>query len=116
MSLSVNGLRAGILSDASDTQTTTVKVAGEIDVSNAGALQEALERACELGRRIVVDIEGVSYMDASGVNALLAVANQTGDAHQGLSSQQPSPNVRKVLGVLGLIHHLGLDGQVESPR
>jgi len=112
--MSVNGLRAELLSDIPDPQATTVKVAGEIDVSNSGALREALEMACEPGRRIVVDMEAVSDIDSSGVNALVAVANQVGDAHQGLSIHQPSPNVSKVLGILGLSHHFGLDGQIEA--
>ena len=113
--MSVNGLRAEFLSDTANPQATTVKVAGEIVASNASVLRDALEMACEPGRRIVVDMEAVSFIDASGVNALVAVANHAGDAHQGLSIQRPSPNVRKILGILGLSHYFGLDGQIE-PR
>jgi anti-sigma B factor antagonist len=111
---SVNGLRAELLSDTPDPQATTVKVAGEIDASNAGALREALQMACEPGRQVVVDMEAVSYIDSSGVSALVAVANQVGDAHLGLSIQQPSPSVRRVLGILGLSHYFGIDGQIEA--
>jgi anti-anti-sigma factor len=111
---SVYGLRAEFLSDPANPQATTVKVAGEIDASNANVLREALEMACEPGRRIVVDMEAVSFIDASGVNALVAVANRAGDAHQGLSIQLPSPNVRKILGILGLSQYFGIDGQIEA--
>jgi anti-sigma B factor antagonist len=111
---SVNGLRAELLSDTPDPQATTVKVAGEIDASNAGALREALQMACEPGRQVVVDMEAVSYIDSSGVSALVAVANQVGDAHLGLSIQQASPSVRRVLGILGLSHYFGIDGQIEA--
>jgi|HubBroStandDraft_4_1064222.scaffolds.fasta_scaffold507190_1 anti-sigma B factor antagonist len=110
---SVNGLRAEFLSDTPDPQATTVRLAGEIDVSNANVLRDALEMACEPGRRIVVDMEAVRYIDSSGVVALLAVADQAGDAHQGLSIQRPSPNVRRILGILGLTYYFGIDGQVQ---
>ena len=106
-----NGLRIEILTDTRDSHSTTVNVFGEIDIANAAALRDSLTAACERGRHIVVDMAGVTFIDSSGVNTLLAISNQIGDGHgAGLVLQNPTTHVRKVLEVLGLDHHFGLDG------
>src|SRR5690348_1668548 len=49
-----------------------LNVAGEIDIATADILRSALERARESGRRdIWVDLSDVTFMDYSGLNALV---------------------------------------------
>jgi anti-anti-sigma factor len=105
---SVNLLRMELLSDTPDTRSTTVRVAGQIDVSSVGALQDVLELACEPDQQVIVDMEGVTFMDSSGINALLGVVERTGIQHRGLVVQNPSPNVEKIISILGLAETLGL--------
>src|ERR1700733_349953 len=107
-----NGLRIEILTDTGDSQPTIVKVFGEIDIANAAAFGDSLAEVCERGRHVIVDIAGVTFIDSSGVNTLLAIANQIGgDQGAGLVLRNPTAHVRKVLEVLGLDHHFGLDGE-----
>ena len=107
-----NGLRIEILTDTGDSQSTIVNVFGEIDIANAAAFGDSLAEACERGRHIIVDIAGVTFIDSSGVNTLLAIANRIGDDHGlGLVLRNPTAHVRKVLEVLGLDRHFGLDGE-----
>jgi anti-anti-sigma factor len=46
---------------------------GEIDLGSAGHAQDALLAACRAGRRIEVDMTDVSFLDSSGLQALVAV-------------------------------------------
>jgi len=55
-----------------DPDTTTVALAGEFDLATKAVLSEALEKAiAETPRTVVVDLHGVTYLDSSGIHALL---------------------------------------------
>src|SRR5262245_30150026 len=50
-----------------------VEVAGELDLATTAELQRELCRLVAPGRRIAVDLESLTFMDASGVGTCLAV-------------------------------------------
>lgn len=57
---------------------------GEIDVSNVEILDQALEEALDRGPRcLIVDLDGVEYLDSAGVSSLLranqVIVRSTGD-------------------------------------
>jgi anti-anti-sigma factor len=82
---------------------TTVTLAGEIDIATSPAVRQALMAAIEAGRALLaVDMAGVTFIDASGVNALLAAARLATEAGGGLSLLAPSQQVRKIVGILHL--------------
>ncbi|MDI6827972.1 MAG: STAS domain-containing protein [Armatimonadota bacterium] len=50
-----------------------VRVAGEIDLYNVSGFEERMRQAVDRGTKIVaVDLTGVSYLDSSGLSALIA--------------------------------------------
>jgi stage II sporulation protein AA (anti-sigma F factor antagonist) len=52
---------------------TVLGLDGEIDHQSVGGLTQALARAdAAVGRRVVIDLSRVTFMDSSGVNALIA--------------------------------------------
>jgi anti-sigma B factor antagonist len=52
---------------------TVVAVSGEIDVCLEGPLQQVLlQIMCERGARLLLDLSGVSFMDCTGLRAVLA--------------------------------------------
>lgn len=55
---------------------------GEVDYQSVGALSEAVPEPSGDSLRIVVDLSLVTFMDSSGVNALIA-AHQTTQAARG---------------------------------
>lgn len=70
---------------------------GEIDMSN---VQDLVDAATELADRgIRLRMEGVSFIDSTGIRGLLRIAEMTGGE---LVLVSPHPTVRKVLRVLGL--------------
>jgi anti-sigma B factor antagonist len=57
---------------SSDQDTTTIAISGELDLATSDRLREAI-RAAENGtpRRIVLDMEELTFMDSSGLNVML---------------------------------------------
>jgi len=51
--------------------TTIVAARGEIDMSNAGSLRDALRQAAPNGNILIVDLTAVEYLDSAGLTALL---------------------------------------------
>lgn len=73
---------------------TVLGLDGEIDHQSVGGLTRALAAAdTAAGRRVVVDLSQVTFMDSSGVNALIA-------AHQ---ARRPVQGWLRLAGVRGAV-------------
>jgi anti-anti-sigma factor len=73
-------------------------LSGEIDMSNVQDLVDAASELVE-SRGLRLRMEGVSFIDSTGIRGLLRIAEMTGGE---LVLVSPHPAVRKVLRVLGL--------------
>jgi anti-sigma B factor antagonist len=65
----------GILRGSQDGRTHwIVQVAGDLDSTNSGELREEINELLTADRpdRLILDLEGVTHMDSSGLGALLA--------------------------------------------
>jgi anti-sigma B factor antagonist len=83
-----------------------VAAAGEIDISTVPPLRAALDSAAAVGPRVLVDLEEVSFIDASGLGALAAAAGRAAAAGGSLHVTAASPRVRRLLKVTALDRHL----------
>jgi anti-sigma B factor antagonist len=79
---------------------TILSVSGEIDIASAAALREAIEHALGSGNRgLVMDLDGVSFMDSSGLNVLAGAAKRM---DPGCFRVAVGPrHIRKVLEITG---------------
>jgi anti-anti-sigma factor len=83
-----------------------VRVEGELDVATAPVLDEALKRAEESGAGlIVVDLTGVSFIDSTGLRALLEAnardgQNAGGDRLRITGGSEQAQKLFKLAGVL----------------
>ena len=60
-----------------DGEGVAVRVVGELDIATAPALESALLRALESGAAsILVDLEGMSFIDSMGMRVLLWAARE----------------------------------------
>jgi len=81
---------------------TIVRVSGEVDISNASDLQCVLEKAAgEAKDGLVVDTSQLSYIDATGIHAILAAWERVRDAGSILALVGGGPVIR-LADVLGL--------------
>ena len=77
-----------------------LQVAGEIDLATAGALRTALEEAVATDPRVVVDMAGVTFLDVTGLRAVLQVAASRNGA--GPLTLLHAPRIAWLLELVGL--------------
>jgi anti-sigma B factor antagonist len=76
-----------------------ITVAGEVDISNAAALEAAVAAAtARTPERLIFDLAGLRFMDSAGIAVLLAAANNVA----AVRLRSPSPTVRRVVELTGL--------------
>jgi anti-sigma B factor antagonist len=76
-----------------------LRLTGEIDISNAEPLGDALEAIVGPdARRLVVDLEGLEFMDSAGIAMLLRTASRV-DA---VEIRNPSEVMRRIIECTGL--------------
>jgi anti-anti-sigma factor len=78
-------------------EDATLEVSGDIDLSNAMDLEDAIAQAAEGAsqERVLVDLAHVDFMDAAGLRALVGATEIV--APTKLVLRRPQPNVRRVL-------------------
>lgn len=99
MSLSIN----------TSVDATRVLVEGEVDVSNADELRNAVDAALVLDApEVTVDLSQVPYIDSTGIGVLVGAAHRAADAGKKLVVASPQKNVARVLGLLGVADDLNI--------
>ena len=82
-----------------------VKVAGEVDVSNASELRDAIDaKLPETTGELVVD----PYIDSTGIGVLVGAAHRAQEQGATLVVARPQRNVARVLGMLGVEKDLNI--------
>jgi anti-sigma B factor antagonist len=77
-----------------------VVASGEIDMTTASALREALANAAQVSARVVLDLTSVRFMDSSGIAVLLdALRAQKGRRGRPLVLAGAQNMVRRVLDI-----------------
>src|SRR5438309_8273211 len=87
-------------------ESATLSVAGEVDLTSAAKLEDAVSELADGSlRRLVIDLSSVSFMDSTGLRVLLK-ANKLLEGSGGtLVLGEPSEQVRRLLDVSGLNEH-----------
>jgi anti-sigma B factor antagonist len=77
--------------------------AGDLDMDTAPALIRTAQREFAAGaRRIVVDLSGVTFVDSSGVGALVTLWRTIGEAPGAFAIAAPSRPAQSVLATTGI--------------
>lgn len=80
-----------------------VAVSGELDLAGVDALQGALDRAVEEASEIlVVDLSETTFIDSTGLQALIRCERRASAAGLGLVLIGARPQVRRVFELAGL--------------
>lgn len=81
----------------------TIAVEGEVDISNAANLRNAIDLALEQPTdALVLDLAQVSYIDSTGIGVLVGAAHHAqehGKAFSAINAQSPVMRVVQLLGV-----------------
>jgi anti-anti-sigma factor len=86
-----------------DSASVTMRLSGEIDMCTAELFREAALAAIDQGHTDVhIDLSAVTFMDSTGLNALLATSRRAESAGGRLQLVDPPRAVKRVLEVTGV--------------
>ncbi len=84
-----------------------IDVNGEIDLYTSNVVQDCLETLIDQGHsRLIVDLDGVSYLDSTGLGLLMKAALKLQETGGRLAILCANTKVLRVLGLLGLTESL----------
>jgi|GEM_PF-71535 len=87
----------------------TIKVTGEIDISNADSLRNAIDLALEQPTEAVeLDFAQVSYIDSTGIGVLVGAAHHAVDHGKRFSCTNVQPPVMRVVQLLGVDQEISI--------
>ena len=81
---------------------TVVEVTGEIDIDTAPQMREVLDAAVEVGDPVVIDMQGVTFIDSTGFGVLVLVNLRAMRIGTPLALRAVPDRIRNLLGLLGL--------------
>lgn len=80
---------------------TVLTVSGELDMASSPRLADAFRGLHLAPRRLIVDLSGLEFIDASGLHVLLQATERTRQAGIRLTVVNASRMVRKLLKLTG---------------
>ncbi|TMD97492.1 MAG: STAS domain-containing protein [Chloroflexi bacterium] len=81
-----------------DNGVTVLAPTGRLDVAGAPALKEAIGEVVRNGPpKVVIDMEGVSFVDSTGLGSVIAALKQIRNSQGELRLAAPNQQVRVVL-------------------
>jgi anti-sigma B factor antagonist len=84
-----------------------IEVSGDLDLATAPRFGEAVAAACEHGARLIrLDLSGVTFLDSSGLRAILDASNGIEMAGGHLVCTGLSGAARRVLELTGVLDSL----------
>src|ERR1700733_11544045 len=84
-------------------RTAVVTAVGEIDLTNAEGLRDALLAALNAGALgLVVDLTATTFLDSAGVTALVRASRRAAATEATLRLAVTSPSVLRVLDLVGI--------------
>jgi anti-sigma B factor antagonist len=94
---------------------TVVQAKGEVDLYTAPRLKDELTGLAGGGRaRVTVDLEGVEFLDSTGLGVLISGLKRCREAGGELKLAAPREPVRKVLSITGLDRVFPIHDTVEE--
>ena len=89
-----------------------VRVRGELDLSTASVLARVLEALLEDEvADVALDISGLSFIDSSGISALIVAQQDLHKRGRHLSIRSARPTALKVFEIAGLMDFLNVESQ-----
>ncbi len=93
-----------------DTDEVTVTLRGEVDVLNVDQVRVALVEALEpRPRSVVVDLAELSFIDSTGLGAIIFGFQRARDEGVDFALRRPSRGVHQILVLSGLLEVVGVE-------
>src|SRR5215469_13726085 len=108
-------MELGLQVDESRSPFTVLSVKGEVDVYSAPRLREKLVELVSDGhRKIVADLEGVDFLDSTGLGVLVGGLKRLRSHDGDLSIVCTQPRILKVFEITGLTKVFAIHESIEA--
>jgi anti-sigma B factor antagonist len=110
LSLTVRERRAGEPASAQGSEpgeSVTVAVIGELDIATVPRFTARMGELARSGhvREMVVDLSGLTFIDAGGLRALVELRSRLEQQNAGLVLDSVPPQMGRLLRIIGPAHH-----------
>lgn len=93
-----------------DPQGVRVRLVGEIDLGTAPELDRQLDELAVNGySRLLIDLDGVEFMDSTGVKSILHAMHSADAKGHRLTITRGSSQVQRLLEITGVLDHVTLE-------
>lgn len=93
----------GIVAVRTDEFSAAVSPAGDLDVSTSPRLLTVIDELLAEGRsRITLDLNAVTFIDSSGLGALVKAHKRASEAGR-LTVVRPRPHIRRAMEISGIL-------------
>jgi anti-sigma B factor antagonist len=90
------------ISSAETPESAVLKLSGELDIASAPLLERAVEGLSDLAqRRVLIDLSELSFMDSTGLRALLQARQLAADTDRELTLRNGPRQVQRVFELSG---------------
>jgi anti-sigma B factor antagonist len=90
-------------------QAQAVEVIGEIDVYTSPKVKEIISELIEKGNyQLVVNLEGVRYIDSTGLGVLIGALKKVREKDGSISLVCTNPQIKKIFNITGLVKIFGI--------
>lgn len=94
-------------------ERAVVRLSGELDLASAPLLEHELERSdLDAAPMLVFDLDGLEFLDSTGLQVLLATHRRATDRGQRFAITRGSPQVQRLLDITRVAERLTI---VEAP-
>lgn len=94
--------------------TCIVRVACDVDLANAQTIRRYVEEASAASRATIVSLEDCSYIDSTGLQALMQLASGRGDSFSVVVPR--GTHTRKIFEITGLDTSLNVRDSIADAR
>jgi anti-sigma B factor antagonist len=92
----------GIAEEQGANGELVVRVHGELDIATVGALERAVLRPREPGEQVILDLEGLRFMDSTGLRVLLRARTEAKTGRWDLYLRNVPANVQRLFSISGV--------------
>ena len=89
---------------------TRIRLRRELDIATVDSIAERLRRLRDRHESVLLDLDELTFMDASGIRLVLTAAEDSRGDGWPFAVTRGSPAVRRLFELVGLDEHLPYDG------
>ena len=97
------------MSERHEADRVVLTLTGELDFGTVGTVQQRLGELCDASQAVLLDLDGLTFMDSTGIRLVLTACEDAGRTGWSFRVTRGSDRVRRVLDAAQVIDRLPYD-------